>query len=215
MSTPDQKAFEATFSFKDAANGAIEGYGAIFGNRDQGGDIVQRGAFQDDIKSGRHVKMLWQHDPAQVIGVWDSVAEDGNGLRVKGRFLLDVDKGREAYSLVKNGALNGLSIGYRAVETERTRDGARLILKAEVWEVSLVTFPMNQAATLTGVKSLQSEQDVVRLLRASGLPNRAANKIAAGGWPALRGDVMTDAEVKDIAALLNKTAAQMRLNLKG
>jgi uncharacterized protein len=124
----------------------IEGYASVFGKRDQGGDVVLPGAYAISLKAmakaGRRVKMLWQHDPAQPIGTWDEVREDATGLWVKGRLLSEVAKGREAAALLEAGAIDGLSIGYRTVKAERDGKGQRLLSELELWEVSLVTFPM-------------------------------------------------------------------------
>jgi HK97 family phage prohead protease len=124
----------------------VAGYASLFGKADQGGDIVQKGAYAASLKRlaarGGRVKMLWQHDPAQPIGVWDEVREDSTGLWVKGRILTEVEKGREAAALVAAGAIDGLSIGYRTVKAERDGKGRRLLSELELWEVSLVTFPM-------------------------------------------------------------------------
>jgi uncharacterized protein len=124
----------------------IEGYASLFGKRDQGGDVVQKGAYAASLKrllqGNRAVKMLWQHDPAQPIGVWEEVHEDSTGLWVKGRILTEVEKGREAVALLSAGAIDGLSIGYRTVKSERDGKGQRLLQELELWEVSLVTFPM-------------------------------------------------------------------------
>ena len=135
---------EAGLTVTDGA--VIAGYASLFGRRDQGGDIVQKGAYAASLArlkaSGRAVKMLWQHDPTQPIGVWDEVREDAVGLWVKGRILTEVDKGREAAALLGAGAIDGLSIGYRTVRAERDGKGQRLLAELELWEVSLVTFPM-------------------------------------------------------------------------
>ncbi len=124
----------------------VSGYASLFGKRDQGGDVVLKGAYAASLAAlrgaGRAVKMLWQHDPAQPIGVWDEVREDAAGLWVKGRILTEVDKGREAAALLTAGAIDGLSIGYRTVRAERDGKGRRLLSELELWEVSLVTFPM-------------------------------------------------------------------------
>ncbi len=124
----------------------IEGYASFFGMPDQGNDIVQPGAYGRSLKrlaeKGGRVKMLWQHDPAQPIGIWDEVREDARGLYVKGRILTDVEKGREAVALIAAGAIDGLSIGYRTVSAEKDGKGRRLLGELELWEVSLVTFPM-------------------------------------------------------------------------
>lgn len=128
----------------------IEGYASYFGQVDQGGDVVGKGAYARSLQglkaADRRVKMLWQHDPAQPIGVWDEVREDERGLYVKGRILTDVEKGREAAALLGAGAIDGLSIGYRTVRAQKDDKGRRLLSELELWEVSLVTFPMLPSA---------------------------------------------------------------------
>jgi HK97 family phage prohead protease len=131
----------------DVTNGAeISGYASVFGASDQGNDVVQKGAYAASLKSikdaGRNVKMLWQHDPAKPIGVWDEVYEDEKGLFVKGRILAEVQAGAEALALIKAGAIEGLSIGYRTICAEKSQKGKRLLHEIDLWEVSLVTFPM-------------------------------------------------------------------------
>jgi len=128
------------------AGSVIEGYASVFGVRDQGGDVVMPGAYSASLArlaaAGGRVRMLWQHDQAQPIGVWDEVAEDAHGLRVKGRLLSEVEKGREAAALMAAGAVDGLSIGYRTIRAEKLPGGGRKLIELELWEVSLVTFPM-------------------------------------------------------------------------
>ncbi|MBV2361331.1 HK97 family phage prohead protease [Thalassococcus sp. CAU 1522] len=140
--------FEVEASGKDGLR--IEGYASLFGACDQGGDIVARGAYAASLKrvmsEKRAIKMLWQHDPAQPIGIWDEVREDERGLYVKGRLLESVEKGREAAALIAAGAIDGLSIGYRTVKATKTDGGRRLLNELELWEVSLVTFPMLPSA---------------------------------------------------------------------
>ena len=132
----------------------IEGYASLFGAKDQGGDIVQAGAYGASLAAlqgaGRKVKMLWQHDPREPIGVWDEIREDAKGLYVKGRLLDSVAKGREAAALIDAGAIDGLSIGYRTVKATKDTKGQRLLAELELWEVSVVTFPMLPQARLGG-----------------------------------------------------------------
>lgn len=127
-------------------DGLVAGYASLFGVKDQGGDVVVQGAYGASLKRlgsrGTRVKMLWQHDPGQPIGVWDEVREDAVGLWVKGRILTEVARGREAAALLAAGVIDGLSIGYRTIKAERDGKGQRLLSELELWEVSLVTFPM-------------------------------------------------------------------------
>ncbi len=136
--------FDQGIAVKEA--GEISGYASVFGAPDQSGDVVQNGAYAPCLKAlaeaGRSVKMLWQHDPARPIGVWDEVREDKKGLFVKGRILPGVQAGAEALALIEAGAIDGLSIGYRTIRSEKSQKGRRLLHELDLWEVSLVTFPM-------------------------------------------------------------------------
>jgi len=148
----------------------IEGYASVFGTVDQGGDVVEPGAYQASLdrlaSSGRRVKMLWQHDPTQPIGVWDEVREDGRGLYVKGQLLPGVEKAREAAELLAAGAIDGLSIGYRTVRATKDEKGQRHLAELELWEVSLVTFPMLADARVAGrVAAKQAEEESAAVLR--------------------------------------------------
>ncbi|QQA41243.1 HK97 family phage prohead protease [Pelagovum pacificum] len=144
----------------------IEGYASLFGRPDQGGDIVRAGAYAASLKDGRRVRMLWQHDPGQPIGVWDEIAEDGRGLKVKGRILTDVAKGREAAALLAAGAIDGLSIGYRTRKAHRDTKGQRQLAEVELWEVSLVTFPMLPEARI-GAKGDSPDAATLREMAAA------------------------------------------------
>ncbi|WP_116133706.1 HK97 family phage prohead protease [Tropicimonas sp. IMCC34043] len=145
----------------------IEGYASVFGLADQGGDVVQPGAYAASLsalaQASRRVKMLWQHDPGQPIGVWDEVREDSKGLFVRGRILTDVARGREAAALIEAGAIDGLSIGYRTRRAEKDSRGRRLLHDLELWEVSLVTFPMLPEARV-GAKGESPEACLMRAM---------------------------------------------------
>lgn len=158
----------------------IEGYASLFGMTDQGGDVVMAGAYGRSLArlkaGGRSVRMLWQHDATQPIGVWDEIAEDGRGLRVKGRILTEVAKGREAAALVAAGAIDGLSIGYRTVTAEKDAKGQRLLREVELWEVSLVTFPMLPEARVAA----KGETPVSSALREMAALFEAARRTLAG-----------------------------------
>lgn len=154
------------FEIKEVSeDGSFSGYGSTFGNVDHDRDVIAAGAFSKSLKKKKvgKIKMLWQHDPHQPIGVWEEMHEDSRGLFVKGRLLLDVEKGREAYALMKAGVLDSMSIGfaipsggYEIDEKKRVR----VIKEADLWEVSVVTFPANPKATIRRVKSAVPFQDL-------------------------------------------------------
>lgn len=148
----------------------LEGYASLFGLTDQGGDVVVRGAYAASLKRleerGDKVRMLWQHDPTRPIGVWDEIREDDKGLWVKGRLLPDVAQAREAAALIAAGAIDGLSIGYRTISAERDGKGRRLLSEVELWEVSLVTFPMLAEAKV-GRKSDAGLNEMAAAFRAA------------------------------------------------
>lgn len=161
--------------------GVITGYGSIFGNMDSYGDVIEPGAFSESLTK-RKPKMLWQHRMDTPIGVWDEVKEDSRGLFMRGRLARNTSKGGEAYELVKMNALDGLSIGFRATQDEM--DGNTRKLKAvELYEVSLVTMPANELATITGVKSgIEDVRGFESLLRVWGFGRDAAKVIASHGF---------------------------------
>ena len=137
--------------------GIFNGYGSIFGNKDLGNDIVERGAFLKSLndRGAKGVKLLWQHKTDQPIGVFEEIQEDNKGLRVRGKLALGTQGGKEAYELMKMGALDGMSIGYRADPAKQKYDEKnkrRFLKEVDLMEISLVTFPMNPRATIHAVK---------------------------------------------------------------
>lgn len=210
----------------DGTTGSFEGYGAIFGNKDRDGDIVARGAFTESLKAGMPA-LLWQHDQKAPIGRFDAVREDDKGLFVKGKLVMQ-GRGLEAYELLKMGALNGLSIGF--VTKEASRDPAtntRTISKADLMEISLVTFPANELARVSNVKAALSTSEETsmfetpisdarsfeRMLRDNGFSRSRAKAITAKGFKAV--DLGTD-ESAEIAELVRELKArQLVLEEKG
>ena len=168
--------------------GDFEGYASTAGNVDRGGDIVEPGAFRASLdryaSKGKMPKMLWQHDPGKVVGVWEAMMEDDKGLYVKGRVLKELQLGKELYTLMKAGAIDSMSIGYRTIDAEFEGPGGqvRRLKELELFEVSLVTFPMNEEAMITHVKHLQSKGEVERILREAGVPNNFAKLVALYGF---------------------------------
>lgn len=153
--------------------GTFEGYGSIFNITDRGGDIVVPGAFTETLAAqkaaGRLPAMLWQHRQAEPIGVYTSMEEDSVGLKVKGQLALKTARGAEAYELMKMGALSGMSIGYRSRDDSYDRvTGVRSLKKLDLVELSLVTFPMNDASRVSAVKTIEeldSLSEIERHLR--------------------------------------------------
>ncbi len=152
------KAAETKFApldFKSVrSDGTFEGYAALFDKEDLARDVVLRGAFRDCLRrrSVKDIKLLFQHDPNQPIGIWETISEDHRGLYVKGRLMLDVARAREVLALMLSGALDGLSIGFRTLKGIRDRStGRRLLKKIDLWEISVVTFPMMPEARISAV----------------------------------------------------------------
>ena len=157
-------------------DGSVEGYGSVFGVRDNYDDVIAKGAFAATLaahkSAGTMPAMLWQHDACEPIGIWSEMVEDDKGLRIKGQLALDTARGKEAHALLKMGALNGLSIGFVSKQWAYDREtDVRTLTEIDLWEVSLVTFPANEKARVTNVKSsddLATPKDAERLLRDAG-----------------------------------------------
>jgi len=174
------------FAGSVADDGTFSGYGSTFGNVDQGGDVVVRGAFTKSLatRSTSQVRMLFQHDPSQPIGVWTNLVEDERGLKAEGRLILESGRAREVHALMKGGALDGLSIGFMCNEaTFDKATGARLLKQLDLREISVVTFPMNEQATIAAVKGEEmTEREFERLLRDAGLPKEFAKTVTLHGF---------------------------------
>ncbi len=137
------------------ANGMFAGYASVFNMVDSQRDIVRPGAFVESLKKRKHpLQLLWQHQWDSPIGIISQIFEDRHGLYVEGKLLLDVARACEAYVLLKAGAIRGLSIGFTVQKSKRNIDaGTRELLLIDLWEVSLVTLPANEAAQVTVVKA--------------------------------------------------------------
>ena len=171
-------------------DGKVEGYGSVFGVRDNYDDVIAKGAFKQSLAdhkaAGTMPAMLWQHNSSEPIGVWSEMSEDDSGLRIVGQLALDTVRGKEAHSLLKMGALTGLSIGFRSVPgTSRyDEEGVRILTQIDLWEVSLVTFPANTKARVTSVKAadlaaLTTIRQAEKALRDAGFSDDAAKALVA------------------------------------
>lgn len=172
-------------------SGEFEGYASVFGERDQGGDIVEAGAFKASLKSRgvAGVKMLLDHDPRQRLGVWKSIEEDERGLKVSGQLFVEKQLGREALIDMKGGALTGLSIGFRTKsDAFDGRRRARVLKELDLLEISAVTFPMLESAQISAVKAaakvttIREFEDFLR--DEGGFSNAQAKAIASSGFKA-------------------------------
>lgn len=126
----------------------IEGHASLFALADLAGDVVLRGAFADSLRAGKSVPMLFQHDPSEPVGLWTELREDRRGLFVKGEILPAGPRGRTVAGLVRRGAVDGLSIGFRTRRSAPRRPRGRSLIAVDLWEVSIVTFPMLPQARL-------------------------------------------------------------------
>lgn len=172
--------------------GYFSGYGSVFDVVDDWDDVIVRGAFAETLQKKTPV-MLWQHDSAEPIGIYERIREDEIGLWLEGRLLLDLEKGREAYILLKNRAIRGLSIGFLPLAWEwETRDNTRVRVLKEIdlWEVSLVTFPANPKAVVDEVKTIRGLEN---FLRDAGFSRSEARAALA----AVKADHQRDAEADD------------------
>lgn len=209
--------------------GLFEGYACLFGKEDLGRDIIRSGAFSNSLnKRGiAGVKLLYQHDPAQPIGQWLTIREDGRGLFVKGQLALDVEKAREIHAMMQAGILDGLSIGFKTIRGQKDRkSGARHLLELDLWEISVVTFPMQPDARISSVKSdpttsgmeatsgfhLSKRQLERKLMQDAGLSRSDARALLARGFPGLAGkqDAATTKSNNQLAKLERLTRSMRR-----
>lgn len=190
------------FKFLDAkaneGRATFTGLGSVFGNEDLGGDVIEPGAFSESLKT-RTPKMLIQHGYGQhgvtPVGKWTKVTETDTALAVEGELFLESDEIRLAYRGLKEGVLDGLSIGYLPKRWEWDKRGdrsVRVLKEVDTYEISLVTWPMNEAARVQDVKSrltngeTVSKRDLEALLRDAGLSREHAKAIVAEGWQGLK-----------------------------
>jgi hypothetical protein len=140
-------------------DGTVEGYASLFGEIDAARDMVMPGAFARTLKSRgiRRVPMLFQHDPAEPVGVWLELYEDFRGLRARGKLIPDVTRARELTALIRAGAIDGLSIGFRTVKGRVDPvSRVRKLIDVDLWEISIVTFPLLAGARVRAKGSVSS-----------------------------------------------------------
>lgn len=189
----------------------FDGHGSIFGNVDLGGDIILPGAFKRTLaqhkKAGDLPQMFWMHQMDRVPGKWLDMKEDDEGLAVKG-VLAETDLGDEMHVLLGMKAVRGLSIGYQTIDMDFDSDGNRLLKEVELWEVSIVSLPMNPMAQIAHAKSRLSADGVYvptarefeQFLRRGGCSKAVSKRItgmildASGATPDADDDEVNDQE---------------------
>lgn len=224
-------ALEVKFTALDCkaveADGTFEGYASLFNHEDMGHDVILPGAFAESLaaRGAAGIKMLFQHDANQPIGVWTRLEENARGLYAQGRLMRDVAKAREVLSLMRAGALDGLSIGFRAIKGRRDRaTGVRRLEKVDLWEISVVTFPLLTEARVASVKArpfaarAPTEREFERwLTRDAGLTRSEARAlIGAGlkGLMALRDAGRGEAEEARLASRMRDAARLLRSEIQ-
>lgn len=187
--------------------GLFEGYAAIFNESDQSGDVIRPGAFLSSLAQRKApVRMLWQHDPWNPIGGWIHIEEDSKGLYVVGKLAMTT-LGRDVHKLLKDKAIDGLSIGFMTVQAENDRDaGQRDVLEIDLWEISVVTFPQHLNARIGEVKN---QNDLAMRLRRAGFSPAEAKAIAKGGYDNAFGE-SNSPRSDDIIGLMERTANIMK-----
>lgn len=201
----EYKALE--FEVKAEGENSFSGF-ASTPDLDQGGDIVVKGAFGRTIaQRGHKLKMLWNHKAdAMPIGRYTKVEEREGGLYVEGK-ISDTSAGRDVMTLLKDGAIDSMSIGYAVKDADYNEDGVRVIKDLDLFEVSLVNFPMNEKAVVTGVKSVDA-RNLENVLREAGYSRSQSKAIANAGIKSLREagqEVEELAEIKAALEQLNKS----------
>jgi HK97 family phage prohead protease len=201
------------FEIKEVkSSGAFCGYGSVYNVVDQGDDIVAPGAFADSLAElaakNRMPAMLWQHNSSEPCGTYTMMKEDANGLYLEGKLALKTQRGAEAYELLQMKAISGLSIGFMTRQDSfDQKTGIRTINKADLWEVSLVTFPCNDAARINSVKSIDEIIDLKsaeRYLREScGLSRSAAVSFMARLNGLKQSESVVDKEAKQLIEALS------------
>jgi HK97 family phage prohead protease len=199
------------------STGTFSGYGNVYDVEDQGNDIVASGAFSESLKEwgskGRMPAMLWQHNSRQPIGAYTLMKEDSTGLYVEGKLALKTQLGAEAYELMKMDAISGLSIGFMTREdTYDQKLGIRTIKKGDLYECSLVTFPMNDGSRVAAVKTIEEIGDLsgaeLYLREVGGVSRSQAKALISRIHALARREVAPvndqSAELKAIAELLKR-----------
>jgi HK97 family phage prohead protease len=224
--SPERKRLSLPIDSVEVSDGSFSGYASLFGQVDLGKDRVVAGAFSRSLKKRgvEGIRMLFQHEPSEPIGVWDTIEEDQNGLFVSGHIVQSSQRGKEVMDLLRQKAIDGLSIGFK---TERSRTdrktGIRSILEADLWEISVVTFPMLPGARVQDVKSVgqQTRQKLpsIRhfekwLTQDAGLTRRQARTVIQKGYAHLESTREAASSEEDFLCKLQSAAKSLNPKTK-
>ena len=198
---------------ESSMRGHFKGHGAVFGNIDLGGDVIQGGAFTKSLSEwsakGQLPQLLWYHNNEEIIGEWTKMVEDEKGLYVEGKLWVNgesrIERAVQAYNVLKSNSVKGLSIGYRVKDQDyqEQMDGSiiTMLKEIELFEVSIAPWAMNPLASVTAVKSkidndgnLLSKREVEKILRDSGLSKRQSQAFIARGYEGIERDAKTELE---------------------
>lgn len=196
-------------------DGFFSGYASVFGVKDSYDDIVIKGAFVQSLNNwqarGKMPPVLWQHNRGEVIGVWTKLYEDEHGLYGEGQlFVNDIAKAKEAHTLLKHGAIDGLSIGY-SLDKWAFDEGKQAyeLLEIDLKEISIVTMPANEASRIDAVKTVLEQgqlptlSEFEKFLREAGFSKSQAVTIASHGLRKLLGEPTQSEETLAILKSIN------------
>lgn len=221
MTISTKKRLDLELTIKSVSDsGEFEGYGSVFGTEDSYGDVVVKGAFEKSLaqwrEKGRMPAMLWQHNTNEPIGVYTEMREDDIGLYFKGKLLIDGDPlAKRAHAHMKAGSLSGMSIGYMLNDYEYDKlKGVWILKEIDLWELSLVTFPANDEARISNVKSILDGGEtppptlIEKALRDVGFSRAQSKAFMAKGYSAI---APRDAEVSDALDSIKSLLQQLEV----
>jgi hypothetical protein len=214
--------FDAPFEVKKLTDeGTFRGFASTFGNRDLAGDVIRRGAFKASIASPSRIKLLWSHDPAQIIGVWKSLEETDKGLLAVGQLALGVRRGAETLELMRMGAVDALSIGFRVPKNgSQFENETRILTKIELLEISVVGIPANPQARITEARAaflrggvadpVSFERLLYERMRDDGISRRQVKALLSDGYRGLAPEAAEAADLTDLLASIERATRALQ-----
>ncbi len=208
--------FDAPFEVKKLTDeGEFRGFASTFGNRDLAGDVIRPGAFKASIANPSRIKMLWSHSVSEIIGLWQSLEETEKGLLAKGQLALGVQRGKEAHELMRMGAVDSLSIGFRVPKNgSQFENETRILTKIDLMEISVVGIPANPQARITEARAafqrggvadpVSFERLLYERMRDDGLSRRQVKALLSDGYRGLAPEAAEAADLTDLLASIER-----------